>query len=53
MSWSSVRGHWPVGPRVLYERPIGEHDAELEIATPNCRCGALYTCEHVAALVAD
>ena len=52
MSWTVVRGHRPVGPRV-YERPIGEQDAALVDVPPACSCGEPYTCEHVSALVID
>lgn len=52
MSWTTVRGHRPVG--VIYrERELGDQDAELGEVKQKCSCGALYDCEHIAALVID
>jgi SWIM zinc finger len=52
MSWTTVRGHWPVG--VLYrEREIGNQNSELGDVKQRCSCGESYTCEHIAALVTD
>jgi glycine/serine hydroxymethyltransferase len=52
MSWTTVRGHRPVGPPV-YERPIGDQDATLDHIAQQCSCGTVYDCAHVAALVVD
>jgi len=51
MSWTTVRGHRPVGV-LYYERVIGEPDGEFD-AKQQCSCGAVYDCDHVAALVID
>jgi len=52
MSWTTVRGHKPVG--LLYrERPLSDQDAELGEVNQKCSCGELYDCEHIAALVTD
>jgi SWIM zinc finger len=52
MSWTTVRGHRPVG--VIYrEREIGDPDSELGDTKQDCVCGERYDCEHVAALVID
>ncbi len=59
MSWTTVRGHRPVGPRYR-ERPLGDPPRQpaleevFRAAFPQkCTCGELYDCEHVAALVID
>jgi hypothetical protein len=51
MSWTTVCGHRPVG--VAYrQRVLGEPDSEFDVKQ-QCSCGAVYDCEHVAALVVD
>ena len=52
MSWTTVRGHRPVGP-VVYERPLGDQDVQLEDVGQVCSCGERYCAEHIAALVVD
>ena len=53
MSWTTVRGHRPVGPRYR-ERPLGDQEGALIDDVPQkCTCGELYDCEHVAALLID
>jgi hypothetical protein len=45
MCWTTVRGHRPVGP-VIYERPLGDQDVQLEDVGQACSlrrallCGA-------------
>jgi len=52
MSWTTVRGHRPVGPPV-YERPLGDQDVPLDQIGQKCSCGESYDCQHIAALVVD
>lgn len=53
MSWTTVCGHRPVGPRG-YERQLGNQDSPLvDDVVQQCTCGELYDCEHVAARVVD
>ena len=52
MSWTTVRGHRPVGPRYR-ERPLGDREDALIDVPKKCTCGELYDCEHVTALVID
>jgi len=52
MSWTTVRGHRPVGPRV-YERPLGDQDPALDQIAQTCSCGERYDWEHVTAQLID
>ena len=52
MSWTTVRGHRPVGV-VERQRQIGDQGAELDEPRQSCSCGEPYTCAHIAALVVD
>jgi len=53
MSWTTVRGHRPVG--VLYrEREIGDLNADLGEVKQQCSCGeALFDPAHIASLLID
>jgi len=52
MSWTTVRGHRPVGAGYC-EGPIGDQKAALDEIGQKCSCGAAYDCEHIAAQVID
>jgi hypothetical protein len=48
MSWTTIRGHRPIGP-VVHERPLGDHDAPLDHISQMCSCGeALYAAAHIS-----